>query len=81
MPLHGWEFLIIVVVVLIVFGVGKLPQAMGSLGKGIRSFKRSAAGEDEEDLSDSKKEKDKGKADTEESKAEKGKDTAEEKKD
>jgi sec-independent protein translocase protein TatA len=78
MPLHGWEFLIIVVVVLIVFGVGKLPQAMGSLGKGIRSFKKSAAGEDVEDLSDSKKEK--GKADKEESKAEKEKETAEEKK-
>jgi sec-independent protein translocase protein TatA len=77
MPLHGWEFLIVVVVVLIVFGVGKLPQAMGSLGKGIRSFKKSAAGEDVEDLSGSKK----GKADTEESKAEKEKDTAEEKKD
>lgn len=77
MPLHGWEFLIVVVVVLIVFGVGKLPQAMGSLGKGIRSFKKSAAGEDVEDLSDSKK----GKAGAEENKAEKEKDAAEEKKD
>lgn len=74
MPLHGWEILIVLVVVLIVFGVGKLPQAMGSLGKGIRSFKRSASGEDEEDSK-------KGKAGTEESKAEKEKDAAEEKKD
>jgi sec-independent protein translocase protein TatA len=46
MPLHGWEFLIIVVVVLIVFGVGKLPQTLGSLGKGIRSFRKAASGED-----------------------------------
>ncbi|MCK5654335.1 MAG: twin-arginine translocase TatA/TatE family subunit, partial [Dehalococcoidia bacterium] len=46
MPLHGWEFLIIVVVVLIVFGVGKLPQTLGSLGKGIRSFRKASAGED-----------------------------------
>jgi sec-independent protein translocase protein TatA len=46
MPLHGWEFLIVVVVVLIVFGVGKLPQTLGSLGKGIRSFRKAASGED-----------------------------------
>jgi len=46
MPLHGWEFLIIVVVVLIVFGVGKLPQTLGSLGKGIRSFRKAASGEE-----------------------------------
>jgi sec-independent protein translocase protein TatA len=48
MPLHGWEFLIIIVVVLIVFGVGKLPQTLGSLGKGVRSFRKSAAGEDDD---------------------------------
>ena len=59
MPLHGWEFLIIVVVMLIVFGVGKLPQTLGSLGKGIRSFRKAAAGEDvDTNLSEPKKEKD-----------------------
>jgi len=47
MPLHGWE--IIIVVVLIVFGVGKLPQTLGSLGKGVRSFRKSAAGEDDDE--------------------------------
>ncbi len=49
MPLHGWEFLIIIVVVLIVFGVGKLPQTLGSLGKGVRSFRKSAAGEEDDE--------------------------------
>jgi len=59
MPLHGWEFLIIVVVVLIVFGVGKLPQTLGSLGKGVLSFRKAAAGEDvDTNLSEPKKEKD-----------------------
>ncbi len=33
------EMMIILVLVLIVFGAGKLPEAAGSLGKGIRSFK------------------------------------------
>ena len=33
------ELLIILVLVLIVFGAGKLPQVGGALGKGIRNFK------------------------------------------
>ena len=45
MPLRGWEFLIVVLVVLVVFGVGKLPQTLGSLGKGIHSFRKAASGE------------------------------------
>ncbi len=41
----GWpEALIILTVVLIVFGVGKLPQVGGALGKGIREFRRGKAG-------------------------------------
>ena len=38
------EGIIILVVVLIVFGVGKLPQVGGALGKGIREFRRGKAG-------------------------------------
>lgn len=33
------EIALILLVVLIVFGAGKLPQVMGDLGKGLRSFK------------------------------------------
>ena len=33
------EMMIILVLVLIVFGAGKLPQVSGSLGKGLRNFK------------------------------------------
>lgn len=41
----GWpEALIILTVVLIVFGVGKLPQVGGALGKGIREFRKGRAG-------------------------------------
>jgi sec-independent protein translocase protein TatA len=44
-PGFGWpEALIILAVVLIVFGVGKLPQVGGALGKGIREFRRGRAG-------------------------------------
>jgi sec-independent protein translocase protein TatA len=42
-----WEIVLILVIVLIVFGVGKLPQIGGAIGKGIRSFKKAQTGEDE----------------------------------
>jgi len=44
-----WEIGLIVAVILIVFGVGKLPQAFGAIGKGLRAFKRAESGEDEEE--------------------------------
>ena len=41
----GWpEAMIILTVVLIVFGVGKLPQVGGALGKGMREFRRGKEG-------------------------------------
>ena len=44
------EIGLIVLIILIVFGVGKLPQVGSALGKGLRAFRRgqSGAGEDEE---------------------------------
>ena len=39
MGLSFWHILVVLVVVLVVFGAGKLPNVMGDLGKGIRSFK------------------------------------------
>ena len=65
-----WEIVAIVAVVLIIFGVGRLPNALGSLGKGVRNFRKASAGEDVE-AAPSKKEKDapdeKDKADEEKS--------------
>jgi sec-independent protein translocase protein TatA len=43
-----WEIALILVIILIVFGVGKLPQVGGALGKGIRAFKKGQTGEEEE---------------------------------
>ncbi|MFV3076098.1 twin-arginine translocase TatA/TatE family subunit [Niveispirillum fermenti] len=37
--LNVWEILVILVIILIIFGAGKLPKVMGDLGRGIRSFK------------------------------------------
>jgi len=44
-----WEIGLILAIILIVFGVGKLPQAFGAIGKGLRAFKRAESGEDEEE--------------------------------
>ena len=44
-----WEIALILVVILIVFGVGKLPQVGGAIGKGIRSFQKGRRGEDAEE--------------------------------
>ncbi|OGO39948.1 MAG: preprotein translocase subunit TatA [Chloroflexi bacterium RBG_16_57_8] len=43
------EIGLILVIILIVFGVGKLPQVGGAIGKGIRSFKKAQSGEEEEE--------------------------------
>jgi len=36
-----WHWLIVILIVLLVFGVKRLPEMGASLGKGIREFKRS----------------------------------------
>jgi sec-independent protein translocase protein TatA len=38
--LGHWELLIILVIVMIIFGAGKLPQIGEGLGKSIRNFKK-----------------------------------------
>ena len=42
----GWiELVIVLVIVMIVFGVGRLPEIGGALGKAIREFRSSQSGE------------------------------------
>ncbi len=50
----GPEVWVILIIILIVFGAGKLPEIGGALGKGIREFRSSQqeAGEDDEDDED-----------------------------
>ncbi len=42
------ELLIILVIILIIFGAGKLPQIGEGLGKGIRNFKKATTKDQEE---------------------------------
>lgn len=34
------ELLVVLVIVLVVFGAGRLPEVMGSMGKGVQAFKK-----------------------------------------
>lgn len=42
-----WHWLIVLVVVLLLFGRGKIPELMGDLAKGIKSFKKGLNEDDE----------------------------------
>jgi sec-independent protein translocase protein TatA len=48
------ELLIVLVIILIIFGAGKLPEIGKGLGKGIRNFKNATSGTDEIDVSEKK---------------------------
>ena len=49
MRFSGWELVIVLAIVVIVFGVGRISKIGGELGSGIKAFKDSLQGEDEED--------------------------------
>lgn len=54
-----WELLIILVIILIIFGVGKLPEIGSALGKGIKNFKKSVNENNEIANKETKKEEEK----------------------
>jgi len=62
-----WHWLIVLVIVLVIFGPGKLPQIGEGLGKGIRNFKKSVNDQDEVEVA--KREKLSGPPEEEEKKA------------
>ncbi len=49
MGLSIGHILIVLVIVLVLFGAGKLPRVMGDMGKGIKSFKAGLNDRDEDE--------------------------------
>jgi TatA/E family protein of Tat protein translocase len=45
-PIGPTELILILVIVLVIFGAGKLPQVFRSLGTGIREFREAAEGKE-----------------------------------
>ncbi|MCX8997566.1 twin-arginine translocase TatA/TatE family subunit [Rhizobiaceae bacterium BDR2-2] len=41
-----WHWLIVLVIVLVLFGRGKIPELMGDVAKGIKSFKKGMSDDD-----------------------------------
>jgi len=44
----GWEWIIVLVIVVLLFGPGRLGKIAGEIGRGIREFRRGIKGEDEQ---------------------------------
>ena len=47
-----WQLLIVLVIVLLLFGRGKIPQLMGDMAKGIKSFKKGMSEEEKKNMED-----------------------------
>jgi sec-independent protein translocase protein TatA len=51
------ELIIILVIILIIFGAGKLPEIGSGIGRGIKNFKKATSGELDDDTSPPEPEK------------------------
>ncbi len=58
MSLGMGELVLILVIVFVLFGAGKLPQVMGDIGKGVKSLKKGLKDEEkQQNLAENKEEK------------------------
>lgn len=54
--LGGWEWVIILVIVILIFGVGRIGKLGEELGKGVRAFRQGVQEESEEEPAEEKSE-------------------------
>lgn len=50
----GWEIVVILLVILLLFGGRKLPELMRGMGKGLREFKDATSGRDTEEKTEAR---------------------------
>jgi len=50
----GWELLIVLLIVLLLFGPGRIGKVAGELAKGIKAFRDGIGGKKEEDQAEEK---------------------------
>lgn len=55
MRFGGWEIIVILVIVILVFGPGRITKVASELGRGIKEFKDGLSGNDSGEGSDEKK--------------------------
>ena len=62
MGISIWQIVLILVIILILFGAGKIPRVMGDVAKGIKSFKAGMKeGEEAEEIENDSPNKEKAK--------------------
>ena len=49
MGISIWQIVLVLVIILILFGAGKIPRVMGDVAKGIKSFKKGMSTDATED--------------------------------
>ena len=49
MSIGIWQVVLVLVIVLILFGAGKLPKVMGDVAKGVKNFKAGMREDEDED--------------------------------
>ncbi|MGN6470624.1 MAG: twin-arginine translocase TatA/TatE family subunit [Rhizobiaceae bacterium] len=49
-----WHWMIVLIILLLLFGRGKIPDLMGDVAKGIKSFKKGMSEDDKDDVDDGK---------------------------
>ena len=54
MSIGIWQVVLILLIVLILFGAGKLPKVMGDVAKGVKNFKSGLKDDDDEKADDDK---------------------------
>ena len=54
MSLGIWQLILVLVIVFVIFGAGKLPNVMGDIGKGIRSLRDGMKQDDKPGQNDGK---------------------------
>ncbi len=52
------ELIVILVIIVIIFGAGKLPEIGSGIGKGIKNFKKATRDEEKKELDDKKEDTD-----------------------
>ena len=57
MSIGPWQIILILVIVLIIFGAGKLPRVAGDLAAGIKNFKKGMNDDDKSESADNEDKK------------------------
>ena len=66
-----WQWVIVLVLVLLLFGAGKIPRLMGDVAKGVKAFKKGLSEDDDAQSNDQQALNEKKSADAPQSEADK----------